>query len=290
MLEKTLSIAAYILAADTSKLAESILSYYKVVTKIVISCDQNSRGWTGAPIRVNDVVVIVNSLDSEGKCIIHYGDYSTAEFNRNPMAGETFQRNQALKVAAQYGDWILQIDTDEIVSDLDSLLSWIDYADCNNFQAIEWPLAVVYRQIGRKYLVVCANDGEPLYEYPGSVAVKPGCPVIHARRVAGKMLRLVVENDINSKSIQNKVEVNETRLTCLRRDQAIVHYSWSRTPSEILEKVRSWGHANGLTSYAYVVFVWLLSPLTYRFLRNIHPMSGPLWPRLTIWGDGGSCE
>lgn len=290
MTSTNLSIAAYVLAADTSKLVESISSYYKLVTKIVISCDQTSRGWTGAPIRVSDVISIVRSFDTDNKCVIHYGDYSRAEFNVDPMAGETFQRNEALSFAAEYGDWILQIDSDEVVADVAALLRWIHFADKNGYNSLEWPLSVVYRKFGNNHLTVCASDGTPLYEYPGSIALRAGYPVVHARRVSCNMLRLTVMGDVNSKSLLNKVDVNETRLECLRHDQAIDHYSWSRSASEIFEKVRSWGHSNGLQSYAYVVFVWLLSPITYRFLRNIHPMSGPLWPRLTVLKRGELCE
>lgn len=286
----TISIAAYILAADTSKLVDSIKSYYSIVTKIIVSCDESSRGWTGTPIRTQDVIDIVKSIDMHDKCIIHYGDYSTSEFNINPMSGDTFQRNVALSLAAEYGDWILQIDTDEVVTDVAALQKWIQCADQNGYNALEWPLSVVYRKFGNKELTVCASDGSPLYEYPGSIAVRAGCPVVHARRVSSKLLRLTVVRDDKSKSLLNKIEDYETRLECLSHDQAIVHYSWSRSAAEIFEKVRSWGHANGLRSYAYVVFVWLMAPITYRFLRNIHPMSGPLWPRLKVLKPGGSCE
>jgi hypothetical protein len=290
MTDKSLSISAYVLAADTSKLVESIKSYYSLVTKIVISCDGNSRGWTGAPIRVGDVISVVKSIDTDNKCIIHYGDYSRAEFALDPMAGDTCQRNEALSVAAEYGDWILQIDADEVVSDISALVDWIQYAENNQFEAVEWPLSVLYRQIGSDYLVVCGADKAPIYEYPGAVAVRAGCSVIHARRVDRKMLRLVVREDVSSKSLLNDIQPNETRLMCLRFDQSIMHYSWSRSTVEIFEKVSSWGHANGFKSYMYVIFVWLLSPVTYRFLRNIHPMSGSLWPRLTLWTGVDSCD
>jgi hypothetical protein len=290
MSETSITIAAYVLAADTSKLVDSLRSYYSVVTKIIISCDRNSRGWTGAPIRVDDVISIVKSIDTDNKCIIHYGDYSSADFNVDPMAGETFQRNEALVVAAEYGRWILQIDSDEVVSDVNSLVYWIQYAETNRFEAIEWPLAVLYRKIGSNYLLVCGTDGSPIYEYPGAVAVRADCRVVHARRVDGKMLRLVVLGDVSSKSLENDIQPNETRLVCLSPKQSIMHYSWSRSTSEIFEKVKSWGHANGLKSYMYVMFVWLLSPITYRFLRSFHPMSGRLWPRLTVWTGAEHCE
>lgn len=290
MSETSIAISAYVLAADTSKLVESIRSYYSTVTKIIISCDRNSRGWTGSPIRVDDVVSIVKSIDTDNKCIIHCGDYSRAEFTVDPMKGDTFQRNEALSVAAEYGDWILQVDSDEVVSDMNALVNWIRYAETNQFEALEWPLAVLYRQVGSNYLVICGADGSPIYEYPGAIAVRAGCSVIHARRVDRKMLRLVVCEDVSSKSLLNDVQPNETRLMCLRSDQSIMHYSWSRSTSEIFEKVKSWGHANGLNSYIYVIFVWLLSPLSYRFLRNFHPMSGHLWPRLKVWAGADYCE
>jgi hypothetical protein len=290
MPETSIPIAAYVLAADTSKLVESLRSYYSVVTKIIISCDRNSRGWTGAPIRVDDVVSTVKSIDTDNKCIIHYGDYSRADFHVDPMAGDTFQRNEALRVAAEYGTWILQIDADEVVKDVTSLVNWIQFAETNRFEAIEWPLAVLFRKIGSKHLIVCGADGSPIYEYPGAVAVRAGCNVLHARRVGGRMLRLVVLDDVSSKSLENDVQPNETRLICLSPNQSIMHYSWSRSTAEIFEKVKSWGHANGLKSYIYVIFVWSLSPLSYRFLRNFHPMSGHLWPRLTVWAEGDYCE
>jgi hypothetical protein len=279
-----ITVAAYILAADTSKLAESIHAYYHLVSKIIVSCDCNSLGWTGAKIRVNDVIEIIQSIDIDKKCIVVSGDYSTPNIRSNPMIGDTQQRNDALAAASKFGDWVLQIDADEVIQDVETFFYWLSYAHVHDYAALDWPMAVMFRKLdSRRYLRVSGKSQPVIYEYPGTVAVRSNALLVSSRRTTGKLLRIAVCGDRESLWLNDECSKDETRMFELNHDQVIIHYSWSRSPTEVWEKVRSWGHNDGVKSILYFGFVWLLSPLTYRVLRNIHPMCGRWWPKISVW-------
>jgi hypothetical protein len=127
---------------------------------------------------------------------------------------------------------------------------------------------------------VVARDGAPRYDYPGSVAVRPGVELLDGRRAAGESLRAVVVGDHSSLQIMRPAVAGEHRWIALEHDDAILHNSWARSPHEIRQKIHSWGHANGLRGEFYYWFRWYPSPLTWRLLRDLHPFARGLWPRL----------
>ena len=55
-------LTAYVLAADPAWVGISVLSYYDLVEEMVISYDENGKGWTGAPIPVDECIYFPTPL------------------------------------------------------------------------------------------------------------------------------------------------------------------------------------------------------------------------------------
>ena len=104
-------IKAYVLAADPTWLERSVGAYYPFVDEIVVSYDRSSRGWTGAPVPVEECLTRLRVLDGDGKMRFCPGDFSSPV--QDPMENDTLQRGVALQLASQEADWVLQLDTDE---------------------------------------------------------------------------------------------------------------------------------------------------------------------------------
>jgi hypothetical protein len=275
------TFGAYILAADPTWLRSSLSRYYDILELLVISASATNIGWTGSPIPADDCVELAQGLDDRGVATILRGDFCSP---LAPLDADTRQRQDAIDAIATLDaslDWILQIDTDEVLPSLKRLLDVIALAEEYGADAIEWPMRILYRRLrDGQYLQIVNADGSDHYEYPGPIAVRSGTRLNHARLSAGRFLRPLVQGDKCSLQIARPALPNEVRIPCLTEGEAILHNSWARSPAEVHRKISSWGHNQGLRSSLYFYRTWLPTPLRWRRMRDLHPFSSDLWPRL----------
>ena len=185
-----MNLAAYVLAADPTWIRTSVLAYYPHVSRIVVSYDRRGRGWSGQPVPARRCVAALKRIDRDRKLRFVPGDF--AGTHEDLMAAETAQRQAALDAAAEGADWVLQIDTDEVLPDTGALLRALA-ATGERYVAVSWPMRVLYRQLERgRFLEVANADGSLHVEYPGPVAVRPGTRLDHARWAAGPLLKVPV--------------------------------------------------------------------------------------------------
>lgn len=273
-------INAYVLAADPTWLEKSVRAYYPFVERIVVSYDRSSRGWTGAPVPVEECLTRLSVLDGDGKMRFVPGDFSSAV--KDPMENDTFQRGVALALASENADWVLQLDTDEFLPEPHALLDAIQAAERLGVVGVEWPMRVLYRSLGATgALEVCAPDGGDHFEYIAPIAVRSGTSLIHSRRTGKSTLRAVVRGDSRSLQLKRGPEVGEVRQERLSAHQAIVHNSWARSPVEMMRKLASWSHS-GPAAWTHFFVRWLPSTVLWRRQRNLHPLFGPVWPALRV--------
>ncbi len=271
-------INAYVFAADAEFVEQSVASYYDLVDRLVVSYDASGRAWNGVPLDVEDCLGRLRGL---GKVELRAGRFCRPDLA--PMAAETAQRTAALAAAGDGADWVLQIDADEVLPDRGALLAALRAAEELGLPAVEWPMRVLFRSLGRgRFLEVCDVDGGERYEYPGAIAVRPGTPLVNGRQVGTPFLRAVVRGDDRSLQVTRPAEENETRLELLGPQQAIVHYSWAGSRARVRSKVRSWGHSDGWHTRAFYLLRWRPAPLLWRTMRDFHPFARELWPALKV--------
>lgn len=278
---------AYVLAADPTWLCSSVEQYYDLVDRIVVSYDEKGMGWAGAPVAVECCLQRLRGMDRDRKMVYVPGSFS--DTSRSAISNDTAQRREALAVAGEGADWVLQLDTDEVLPQPTALVARLAVAAEIGAEGVEWPMRVLYRCRRRDYLEVVDRDGQPRYDYPGPVAVRPAARLVDARRIDGPILRCVVHGDDRSLQLRRPEAPGETRLSDLQPQAAILHNSWAREPASVRRKVRSWGHNMGWRSDAYYWTKWYASPVTWRWLRDFHPFSEGLWPRLAPTSDVHSC-
>jgi len=275
-------IHAYILAADPTWLATSVLAYYGHVDRIVVSYDEDGRGWSGARVAVDSCLNALRDLDTGQKLKFAPGRFSAVHMpSRDLVAADTRQRIVAFERASDGADWVLQIDTDEVLPAWEPLRAALDEAAHRGLRAVEWPMRILYRRLrDERFLQVTGAGGEPHFEYPGPIAVRPGVDLVECRRVGELFLRPVVRGDRTSLQVARPADQLEQRLELVSAEDAIWHNSWARPAAAVRSKLRSWGHANGVATWFYYYGTWLPAPLTWRALRDFHPLHAPLWPRL----------
>lgn len=246
-------INAYLLAADPAWIEESVTSYYDVVEKIIVSYDRRSLSWTGRPIAVDEAIDRVKSIDHDSKVVLSPGDYAQAL--PSPLDSETLQRQAALTQASEQADWVLQLDTDEVVSDQEALLAAVRTADGRAFDGVEFPLRDLYQHLrGEWYLEHSRRFWGVAAAYPGPVAVRGATRLGHCRQGPDNLYRVDFRPTNTDPHHPRDAPVH----MIIRPDQAVMHYSWIRNPDAMRAKTQAWGHAND-RDWEPIVGQWLRS-------------------------------
>jgi hypothetical protein len=234
-------VNAYILIGDPSFLSASVRSYYSHVDRIVVSYDRTGRSWTGTELPVEEALERVKALDVHGKCEFRPGDY--ARTSHTPIDNDTHQRSEALAHASEGADWVLQLDTDEVVPRADILLRSMRRADRVAATGVEFPARWLYSRVEQgKFLEACGRWWGSISSYPGPVAVKPGVTLLHARQSDADLYRADIRPWNTDPSHPRDAIVHEV----VPSDAAVIHYSWVRSPEFIARKVGWSGHADTL--------------------------------------------
>jgi hypothetical protein len=238
-----MKLNAYILAADPAWIEASVLSYYDLVERIVVSYDQDSLGWTGVPIDVEQCLRRLRAIDRVGKMDYRPGHYARAEFFDRPMESETYQRQCALDQAGEGADWVLQLDTDEVIGSLHRFSECLADAETAGSRAINYPSLWIYARAGeRRYLELCCRFWRRAAGYPGPLAVRAGEKLSHARRIKGHgstYFHVDLSNRVSPLAFPNGIRVSKV----VRFEDAVFHFSFVRSEQWLRRKFSTWGHA-----------------------------------------------
>jgi hypothetical protein len=267
-------INAYVLAAEPSWIESSLTSYYAVVDRIVVSYDRSGRGWTGAPIPIDECLDRLRSVDPDRKMQFCPGDHAFP--GHTPMENDTRQRQQALEAAEAGADWVLAIDTDEVLPDALAFARHLAEVP-ETFRAVEWPMRSFFRRMNSgRFLEVCTPLRRQLSEYPGCVAVRPGVKFTAARRAQEPIWRF----DVRPADRDPLSGQTYTPQGVIARSEAILHFSWARTEADLVGKLKSWSHSGDFDWRNYLERVWRPAPLWWPLMYHFHPIWPRLWPAL----------
>lgn len=234
---------AYVLAADPAFLTASLRAYYPTVDRIVVSFDQDHRSWSGRPLPVAECLAAVRALDVDGKCTLAPGAYSRPD--EPPLDSETIQRQKALDLASDGADWVLQLDTDEVIPHLAPFLGAIDRADAAGARALHYPSRWLYTRVGEgRYLETSTRWGRSVSHYPGPLAVAAGTTLTHCRQAEdAPHYRIDVRPWNTDRNHPRDAIVHEV---VAPRD-AVLHFSWVRSAETMRDKFAWSGHADQFT-------------------------------------------
>lgn len=231
-------INAYLMAADPAWIEASVLSYYDLVGEIVVSYDEAGLSWSGTPLPIEQCLRRLQSIDRERKLRLAPGCFSRK--NHNPMENDTYQRQCALELAGRDADWVLQLDTDEVIADDSEFMQCLAEAERHGFEAMEYPARWLYRALdGHRYLERCSRFWRVAAGFPGPVAVRPGARLRNARQCEATLFRVDFRKNNTDPWHGSNAPVHRV----ITPSQGIIHYSWVREEEELLRKTSAWGHS-----------------------------------------------
>lgn len=268
--------AAYVLLADPSFLTASLRAYYDRVERIILSFDQNGTSWTGTPIPVQECLDLVRGLDTEGKCVEAPGHF--ARLDQHPLDNDTYQRQCALDLASEGVDWVLQLDTDEVMLSPDRFFDTLHTADSRGAGGLEYPSRWLYSRVSPgRYLEASTRTGRPAASYPGPLAVRAHTTLRHCRQADVPLYRVDLRPRNTDPAHSHLSIVHDV----VKPEEAVLHFSWVRSPDVMRRKFGWSGHTADYSD-----------PKVYRdwARRSRHPhraaMTSPLrrrdWYRLVI--------
>ncbi len=225
-------VHAYVLAGDPAWAGESIASYYGMVDRIVVSFDRHHRSWAGHPLSVEESLRRIRAADPDGKTVLLPGEYADPE--RPVVRGETEQRQAALDAASEGADWVVQLDTDEVVASGATLLRHLAIAERRAADALDYPLRDIYaRTASGRFLEHCGRFWTAQAAYPGPVAVRAGTTLAAARQPASPHAYRV---DVAPRNTDPAHPYDARVHAVIRPADAILHLSWVRSEAQMAEK------------------------------------------------------
>lgn len=232
-------ISAYVLVADPSFLRQSLSAYYAYVDRIVLSYDRSSISWTGTSLPIDQCLRIIAEIDIDGKCEHHPGDF--ARLDRTAFDNETYQRQVALDEASTGADWVLQLDTDEVMLRPDVFIAMLERADKKGAAGLDFPSRWLYTRVSRgRYLEVAGRLWQSAASYPGPLAVRAGTILRHARQADIELFRVDFAVPGTDRWRARDAPVHAV----IPVDSAVMHFSWVRDPDMIRRKFAWSGHTD----------------------------------------------
>jgi hypothetical protein len=235
-----------LLAYDYRYAYATIRSYYDIADEIILGLDADRLTWSRKPFEVdiNAVHEFIKRVDTAKKIRIIEGNFHESP---HPMVNDSNERS-FLAGHATAGNWVVQIDADEILLNPLEFRDWL--LEHNPQDHNVYGLWVsVFKVFGNQALVV-----DPQTEMT---------PVATLSRAPYRIARMNGQPGLASP---------------LR----MLHFSWGRTPAEIAQKLENWGHSGEFDAQAYLAFWNSITLDNYSQVRNFHPLSGPTWPGLKL--------
>jgi hypothetical protein len=237
-----LRINAYVLAGDPWWVEESIRSYYPIVDRIVVSYDASGRSWSGGPLAVEESLEHIRAVDSDSKCVFAPGEY--ARPGQFILDVEHAQRQAAFDHASEGADWVLQIDTDEVVGDLTTFSSCLEEADVAHAGGLEYPARYLYaRTRSGLFLERSTRAWRTEASYPGPVAVRARSRLAHLRQADVSLYRVDFRRRNTDPAHPRDAVVDRVVPVAA----GIRHYSWVRSVDYMRRKAAWSGHSDTYT-------------------------------------------
>jgi hypothetical protein len=224
-------------AYDWELLNFSLPAIYKHVDQICLSIDSDRISWNGNSFELdwNAFSTLIRQLDVHNKIqILQESFYNTS---RSPIENENYQRSRMAAVLGQT-DWIIQIDTDEIIMNArDLILTLKKYSNSKRPTNVHgvWINLIKHLPSGFIYSVLKTPPlatNKPQYEYGRT----------------------------NS---HFDIYINIF----------LAHITWARKEDEVYYKLKNWGHSHEFNGESFFKIWQALDEGNWQYIKDFHPMN-----------------
>ena len=140
---------------------QSIGSFYDLVDRIVVSYDRRVGRGRGIRCRREESLDRLVAADPDGKILMLPRAHSDPD--RFVLDVETEHRQSALDAASEGADWVIQLDTDEVLPSPSAFTAQLTLAEQRGADALEFPARIIYaRTPSGRFLEQCGRLWTPV--------------------------------------------------------------------------------------------------------------------------------
>lgn len=223
----------------------SLEAAYDIADEVILGIDAQRLSWSGIPFKLDiaEFTAQIARIDKRRIVRIIEDDFHSDE---HPMGNDVRER-RVLSSHCKKGNWIIQIDSDEIAMNAQAFRGWLPKADPNADVQARW--ITVFKSFGEQCLV--ANEPNAFTSVGTRV---PG--IYQCARVTG-------QPRLNSNLI-------------------LLHYSWGRTREQLEQKLTNWSHSRDFDVPKFLALWDSVTLENYARFRDFHPLHPPLWKSLSL--------
>jgi len=238
----------FLVSYDYEKLKKSIPPVYAKSDKIFLAIDHENRTWTGTNFTIDDdFFTWLESFDIDNKITIYRDNFYIPELS--PIDNDTRER-QMLGEKMGIGNWLIQIDADEIFLDFNKFVQtltkynkFLDNPEKNKVQFSGF-LINIYKYLDSGLLYV--NDATKF---------------------------LVATNYPNYKRARN------TKERVIYIPSYALHETLSRTEEELMFKISNWGHKDEINN-EFLSKWQMANEQNYMQLKDLFYLDPKIWKSL----------
>ncbi len=234
----------FLVSYDFNLLKQSIPCVYAEADKIVLALDQQRLSFTGQPFYFDEAFKDwIAEIDKDQKITWLEAPFYREGFS--PFEAVMVMRNQLLQ-AMQPAEWYIQLDADEYFLDFRGFKHWLISQPFPQGQMVQVSVAwkTIFKKLNQGFLMI---GGKPEY-----ITIATNVP------------------------INTKERFHEEAQT-FTAPFTLLHQSWARDESEVLQKINNWSHAQDFNGLKFFAFWEKCDNRNYKYFRNLHPLHGPNW-------------
>jgi hypothetical protein len=238
----------FLMSYDYEKLKYSIPPVYDEADAIYIALDKDQRTWKGNSFQIDDSFYTwLEAFDTEQKITIYKDDFYVSHMDA--IQNDTRERIM-LSEQMGIGNWLVQVDADEIFLDFKNFVKTLRTYDRFLDQPEKRPIQIAGFLVNiYKYL----ENGILYVNEPTKVMLATNYP--------------------NYKRARN------TKQRVIYTDNVLLHECLSRTEEELKFKLENWGHSHQLNEEFFPK--WKKANETnYKELKDLFYMDPKIWKGL----------
>lgn len=248
----------FLLSYDYEKLKLSLPPIYKAADKIYIAIDQNLNTWSGNKFCIDDSFFEwLSEIDTEKKIEIYRGDFYVSGLTGIQM--DTRERYM-LGMKMGIGNWIIQIDSDEIFVDFEGFVKQLRKYDS-------------YLDNPKNKRVLIAGFHVNIYKYLDD-------SILYVNE-ATKFY--VATNYPNYKLAKN------TKERTIYLNSYVLHEGLSRSEKELEYKLNNWSHKEDVNST--FLEKWKMADKdNYKNIKDVFYLDSTTWKSLSLFNSKNLSE
>ncbi|MDR6785974.1 hypothetical protein ABIE26_004557 [Pedobacter africanus] len=238
----------FLVSYDYEFLRTSLPLVYDYVPEIFFAVDVERKTWAGKQFSISEGFwEWVKEIDTQNKITIYEDKFFIPELTA--IECDTRERNLLGKQMG-VADWYVQIDSDEYFVDFEGFVNKLKQYKPSMPTTVTCRVVTMFKKLESGYLLIDES--------------------------------MVSLNFATNNPVYDVARVNQSGNTIVDWDDLVLHQSWARSSTEILLKLKNWGHKDDFNTISFYNLWEAIDEYNYVYIRDFHPLQPIIWGSLFL--------